>query len=139
MNTELVKEELMMKDNPMDENSQINILQYKENNDVRVQSNENELEVNHIDSFGVLDTVDKITDRALRFRQRLVKLHKSNFWIKIGVWNLQSLNLKIKQRYMKLEFLRDLSNENKLDIIWMIDVNDMSTLILNGFKKYSDN
>lgn len=29
-------------------------------------------------------------------------------------------------------------NENKFDIVWLIDVNDHKAIILNGFKKYTD-
>jgi hypothetical protein len=55
------------------------------------------------------------------------------------VWNLQSLNLDINNRYLKIEYLRDILNDNKLDFIFLIDVNDTKTLLLNGYNKYEDN
>ena len=91
------------------------------------------------DSFRVLDTIDLNENRALNFRKRVCKSHTGDIWIKVAIWNLQSLNIKISQRYVKIEFIRDFFNNNKFDILWLIDVNDVETIILNGFKKYTDN
>lgn len=112
---------------------------YDELNNSMVFKNYENLNLCKTDSFNIHDTIDLNEDRALKFRKRAVKSHSGDIWIKIAIWNLQSLNQKIKQRYLKLEFIRDFFNENKFDILWLIDVNDTDTIIINGFKKYTDN
>lgn len=51
---------------------------------------------------------------------------------------MQSLNADINNRYVKIEFLRDILTDNQLDMIYLIDVNDTKALMLNGYKKYED-
>lgn len=87
----------------------------------------------------VIEEEDKIKKREVTLAKRLLKINEGDKWLKIGVWNLQSLNGDINRRYQKIEFLRDCINDNPLDIVWLIDVNDKNNcLILNGYKKYSD-
>lgn len=108
-------------------------------NNFNYENKSEHLKYCHVDSFNVFDTIDNTINRTINFRKRLIKSHIGDIWIKVAIWNLQSLNLKLKQRYTKLEYLRDFFNENKFDILWLIDVNDTDTVILNGFKKYTDN
>lgn len=122
----IISTELKSKQNDMDDNVN-NIQSY------------NNLIISKIDNFRILDTIDKINDRANVFKARIIKPHYGDIWIKIAVWNIQSLNKKLKERYVKLEYIRDFFNDNKFDIIWLIDVNDTDTIILNGFNKYTDN
>ena len=72
------------------------------------------------------------------FRKKCTKRLSGFLNIKIGVWNLQSLNLDINNRYLKIEFLRDTLINNKLDFLFLIDVNYTDSLILNGYAKYTD-
>ena len=104
----------------------------------KICSNSREIKPTHVDSFKILDTIDKINDRALTFKMRTLKPHYGDIWLKVAIWNVQSLNKKLKQRYCKLEFLRDFFNENKFDILWLIDVNDTDSILLNGFRKFTD-
>ena len=91
-----------------------------------------------ITNFNISD-FDKIYhNKWIEYRKKTFKRLSGSVYIKIGVWNLQSLNKDINNRYMKIEYLRDILTDNKLDIIYLIDVNNTSSLILNGYKKYDD-
>lgn len=96
------------------------------------------LTINNNNSFIISDKIEDIINRGLKLKTRVIQVHQGDVWTKIAVWNLQSLNLKISQRYVKIEFLRDLFNENKFDLIFLIDVNDVDVLILNRYTKYTD-
>lgn len=84
------------------------------------------------------DELVQIQDKWIKFRKRTRKTLSGDVNLRVGVWNLQSLNSDINQRYKKIEFIRDIFNENKFDIVWLIDVNDHKSIIVNGYKKYSD-
>lgn len=88
----------------------------------------------------ILNEEKKIMKRDKVLAHRLLKINEGEKWLKVGVWNLQSLNIDINRRYQKLEFIRDCFNDNPYDIIWLIDVNDRNNcLILNGYNKFTDN
>ena len=72
------------------------------------------------------------------FRKKCTKRLSGFLNIKIGAWNLQSLNLDINNRYLKIEYIRDTLINNKLDILFLIDVNNIDSIILNGYVKYTD-
>lgn len=91
------------------------------------------------DKITLDDEVCKIHDKWIKFRKATRKTVAGDVNLKVGVWNLQSLSKDINQRYKKIEFIRDTLNENKFDIVWLIDVNDHEAIIVNGFKKYTDN
>lgn len=90
------------------------------------------------DKIQINDDVTYVHDRWIKFRTRTRKTISGDVNVRIGVWNLQSLSKDINQRYKKIEFIRDMFNENKFDFMWLIDVNDVNALIINGFKKYTD-
>lgn len=91
-----------------------------------------------IDEFSKDDIDDKYNNKWLDFRKKTEKRLSGDVNVKIGVWNMQSLNKDISNRYMKLEFLRDVLTDNQLDIIFLIDSNDTKTILLNGYNKYED-
>lgn len=52
---------------------------------------------------------------------------------------MQSLNKKYGKRQQKIEFVRNCINDNRIDMIYLIDVNDdLDCLVVNGYTKYSD-
>ena len=89
-------------------------------------------------NFNISDFDNIYHNKWIDYRKKAIKRLSGDVYIKIGVWNLQSLNKDINNRYMKIEYLRDILTDNKLDIIYLIDVNNTSGLILNGYKKYDD-
>lgn len=89
-------------------------------------------------SFAIDDIDIKYNNKWIDFRKKLEKKISGDVNIKIGAWNMQSLNKNINNRYTKLEFLRDILTDNQLDIVYLIDVNDKSAVFLNGYKKYED-
>ena len=74
----------------------------------------------------------------INFRKKCTKRLSGSFNVKIGVWNLQSLNLDINNRFTKIEFLRETLINNKLDFLFLIDVNNVDSILLNGYIKYTD-
>lgn len=84
-------------------------------------------------------SIKKIEERNRIIYKRINTVHTSDLWQKIAVWNMQSLNIDINRRYQKLEFIRDVLNNNPMDFVYLIDVNDRNNcLVLNGYEKYSD-
>lgn len=86
----------------------------------------------------ILDSkIDSYEDINLNVSNRIEKVRYSKVWVKIAVWNCQRLNkLQTNQRYVKLEFLRDLLNENRFDIIYLVDIDDKQNVVhLNGYRK----
>ena len=52
---------------------------------------------------------------------------------------MQSLNKIYKKRQQKIEFVRNCINDNRIDLIYLVDVNDdLDTLVVNGYTKYND-
>ena len=82
--------------------------------------------------------IDKNEDLNILVRKRIERIYHDNVWIKIGVWNCQRLNkIQTNERYVKLEFIRDTLNENRFDMIYLVDIDDVNNVVnLNGFKKY---
>ena len=56
------------------------------------------------------------------------------------IWNVQSMNKKLNNRLGKIEFVRNILNNNgNIDIIFLIDVNNIEYVVLEGYNKYNDN
>ena len=50
------------------------------------------------------------------------------------------MNLRLGRRDIKINFLKDVLNNNKVDVIYLVDVeNYIDSLFLNGYAKYQDN
>lgn len=92
----------------------------------------------NVDKFCICDEIESLAEYWLNFRKKCTKRITGKMNVKIGVWNLQSLNKDINNRYLKMEFLRDTLTNNRFDFCFLIDVNDVKSIILNGFTKYTD-
>lgn len=92
----------------------------------------------HNNNFCIEDKIESLSKYWLNFRKKCIKRISGNLNLKIGVWNLQSLNLDINNRYIKLEFIRDTLLNNIFDMIFLIDVNSVDSILLNGYNKYTD-
>jgi hypothetical protein len=100
----------------------------------------NDLEIVKEDEFSILFPVDKYINRYDHYKSKVEKINKSDLYLKIAVWNCQSLNKIYKQRKVKLNFLQNIINNNRIDIVYLIDVkNSDFHLGFNGYKIYSDN
>ena len=87
----------------------------------------------------ILFPVDKFYNAYDNYKMKIEKINSGDLYLNILVWNIQSLNKLYKLRQVKLDFIRDILNHNKVDIIYLIDVNNYKEgIILNGFKKYDD-
>ena len=101
----------------------------------------NNIKPARIDNFLTESLIDKNNNIHLDFRKRMEKTNKGHIWVKICAWNMQRLNKRqINERAIKLEFIRDTFNENKFDIIYLIDVEDDKNILqFNGFNKFTNN
>ena len=96
--------------------------------------NNNNLEFIPFDNLGLHSN-----ENYMRFRKRMERVNTADVILKIWIWNMQSLNKKFKERMVKIEFIRNILNTNRVDIVFLIDVNNfLDSLILNGFNKYTD-
>ena len=91
-------------------------------------------------SFKIESLIDKYENLNIDFRKRIEKFNTGDRWLKICCWNIQRLNKRqINERAIKIEFIRDCFNENKFDIIFLVDVDDDKDILhLNTFNKISD-
>lgn len=99
----------------------------------------NERYVCHVDQIYLGNMIDDFVENNFEMRKRIEKTYNSNICISIAAWNMQSLNKIYAKRQNKLEFVRNCINENKFDMIYLIDVNDnRDILLINNYKKYND-
>jgi ribonuclease HI len=90
-------------------------------------------------SFFIEDSIDTYARYNFALREKIERTFEASIWLSIGCWNLQTLNKVYSKRQNKLEFLRNILNDNKMDIFFLIDVSDVDNkLIINGYRKYSD-
>ena len=103
------------------------------------KNTEGKLVIKKVDSFNVDNIYDKFVARNFELRKRIGQTHETCTFVSICAWNIQSLNKDYQKRQVKLEFMRDVLNDNKMDFVFLIDVNDKSgIMILNGYTKYTD-
>lgn len=107
-----------------------------EKEDIKKEKN---LEIARVSSFDLSDFIDEYAEKRFDIRQKIAKKHVINTFCRIICWNVQTVNKEYSKRQNKLEFARDVINENKSDFVFFIDINDKNnTVILNGYNKYSD-
>lgn len=97
--------------------------------------------MNKNDEFTIAkdNIINKCNDRYKDLKDMIEKVNSGDNWCKIMAWNIQSFNKQQLRRQVKVEFIRDLLNDNKFDFVYIIDANDdINSFILNGFKRYDD-
>lgn len=86
-----------------------------------------------------MSPIDLYLDRYDHFKKQVEKIYTSDIYANIWVWNLQSLNKQYKARTVKIDFIKDVINNTRIDMIYLIDVNNYrETILLNNYTKYDD-
>lgn len=90
-------------------------------------------------NFAYLSKFDEVKQSYERYKMKCEKIYEDNIIIITLLWNCQRLNLKLGRRDVKINFLKDILNNNKVDVVYLIDVeNYIGSLFLNGYTKYDD-
>ena len=90
-------------------------------------------------NFGIVTKFEEIKNNYECYKMKCEKVLEDNILINTLIWNCQRLNLKLGRRDVKINFLKDVLNNNKVDIVYLIDVgNYIDSLFLNGYVKYED-
>lgn len=87
----------------------------------------------------ILTAIDAYKDKYELYKLKCEKVYKDNLLLNVLVWNCQRINKKMGRREIKINFMKDILNYNKLDIIYLIDVGDFKDgLFFNGYNKLDD-
>jgi len=86
----------------------------------------------------VIPEVNKRIDVWNKYMQLVNKIHVTNIPIKVITWNVQSLNDDYKTRKLKIDFIIEITNIIKPEVIFLVDVNKDKELLGNSYKKYWD-
>lgn len=110
----------------------------KENIKISNQYKDEKLQITSSE-LKILTKFDECKEMYERYKTKCEKVHFGNIIVNTLVWNCQRINLKLRRRDLKINFLKDVLNYNKIDIIYLIDVaNFRQSTILNGYTKYDD-
>jgi len=83
---------------------------------------------------------DKYINSYDIYKQKIEKVIEGNIYLKILVWNCQSLNLAYRLRKIKKDFIRNIISNTKVDLVYLIDAkNSKFNILANGYKCYTDN
>lgn len=89
--------------------------------------------------LNILFPTDKYFNKYDNYKAKIEKVNYGEVYLNIWVWNMQSLNKIYKRRQAKIDFIKNTLNNNKVDIVYLVDVNNFrESIVLNGFKKYDD-
>ena len=90
--------------------------------------------------LNILFPIHKYINSYDIYKKNIEKNINGEIYIKIFIWNCQSLNLSYKLRKVKKDFIRNVIANTKVDIIYLIDVkNSKFNILSNGYKCYTDN
>jgi len=119
--------------------NQLNNYNYLSNINANINNNNNKLETTSFE-IKFLTPIEEYKDKYERYKKKVEEVHNDDLILNILVWNCQRINKKFTRRDLKIKFIKDVLNFNKVDIIYLIDVGNFSNNItLNGYTRYDDN
>ena len=99
----------------------------------------NKLKLDKQMSIKYLTDWDKWSYNYERYRNIVENIHEDTYILKILIWNVQSLNKDYVKFKNKIDCLRNVLNNNNIDVIFLIDANNYLDYInLNGYIKNFD-
>lgn len=92
-----------------------------------------------VSNIELLCSFDKIHRSYDKHFERLAKSNKSDLWLNVILWNMQVLNLDVKKRQTKIDYLREFLCNTKMDLVYLIDVGKFSEYIfIPNYIRYTD-
>lgn len=101
---------------------------------------DNKLNICKANKVNILFPIHKYINSYDIYKKKIEKVIHGEIYLKCLIWNCQSFNLSYKLRKVKKDFIRNVVNNTKVDLIYLIDAKNFKFNILsNGYKCYHDN